>query len=277
MYMSEFDIVYISYDEPNCEEHWADLRRKAPWARRVHGVKGFDAAHKAAAEEASTDFFITVDGDNKVEPSFLEAKIDDHLVIEDHVLSFASKNNINGLIYGNGGLKIWPRKYVQNMSFHERENGESIVDFCWADEYKQKNILSSENFQNGSAYQAFRAGFREGVKMSLDRGNRIDPEMFSQKIVKDNLIRLKIWCTIGADVEYGDWAIYGARLGAYKTICTDWDHTLIKDYDWFSVYWEDIDQEPKSIEVMAHLNQRVGLGIVDYDKDQSLFYKETQL
>ena len=53
--VTELDIFYISYDEPNCEEHWADLLNKVPWAKRVHGVKGFDKAHKTAAEQSETD------------------------------------------------------------------------------------------------------------------------------------------------------------------------------------------------------------------------------
>ena len=38
--ISDFDVVYISYDEPNAERNWADLLSKCPWAKRVHGVKG---------------------------------------------------------------------------------------------------------------------------------------------------------------------------------------------------------------------------------------------
>ena len=53
--VTELDIFYISYDEPNCEENWADLQRKIPWAKRVHGVEGSDAAHKACAERAETE------------------------------------------------------------------------------------------------------------------------------------------------------------------------------------------------------------------------------
>jgi len=41
------DIVFLSYDEPNAEKNYADLLKKVPWAKRVHGVKGSDAAHKA--------------------------------------------------------------------------------------------------------------------------------------------------------------------------------------------------------------------------------------
>ena len=83
--VTELDIFYISYDEPNCEEHWADLLNKVPWAKRVHGVKGFDAAHKTAAEQSETDRFITVDGDNIVMDDFF---IIDFTIIFQYLFSF---------------------------------------------------------------------------------------------------------------------------------------------------------------------------------------------
>ena len=43
--VADCDVVYLSYDEPNAEKNWADLKSKAPRATRVHGVKGVDAAH----------------------------------------------------------------------------------------------------------------------------------------------------------------------------------------------------------------------------------------
>ena len=69
--VSDLDFVYISYAEPNKEENWADLKNKVPWAKRVDGVVGFDSAHKAAADIAETDFFISVDGDNIIDEKFL--------------------------------------------------------------------------------------------------------------------------------------------------------------------------------------------------------------
>ena len=48
--IDDIDFVFLSYDEPNAEKNFADLKRKVPWAKRVHGVYGFDAAHKACAE-----------------------------------------------------------------------------------------------------------------------------------------------------------------------------------------------------------------------------------
>ena len=112
--VTELDIFYISYDEPNCEEHWADLLNKVPWAKRVHGVKGFDAAHKEAAKQSETDRFITVDGDNIVMDDFFEQVLDvpdqdhDGNNISESIFSWNAKNILNGLVYGNGGLKCWP-------------------------------------------------------------------------------------------------------------------------------------------------------------------------
>ena len=34
--VTEYDIFYLSYDEPNAEENWADIKNKVPWAKRVH-------------------------------------------------------------------------------------------------------------------------------------------------------------------------------------------------------------------------------------------------
>ena len=74
--IKDLDFVFISYKEPNKEQNWADLKSKVPWAKRVDGVKGFDNAHKAAAEIAETDFFISVDGDNIIDNAFLLESLD---------------------------------------------------------------------------------------------------------------------------------------------------------------------------------------------------------
>ena len=117
--VNDLDFVYISYQEPNKEENWADLKNKVPWAKRVHGVKGFDNAHKAAAETASTDFFISVDGDNIIDDSFLLQTLDWSKTNPKHVHRWRGKNIINGLIYGNGGLVGWNRKTCLQMKIHE--------------------------------------------------------------------------------------------------------------------------------------------------------------
>ena len=72
--ISDLDFVYISFKEPNREQNWADLKNKVPWAKRVDGVVGFDNAHKAAANMAETDFFISVDGDNTIDEIIIASK-----------------------------------------------------------------------------------------------------------------------------------------------------------------------------------------------------------
>lgn len=241
--VTELDIFYISYDEPNCEEHWADLLNKVPWAKRVHGVKGFDAAHKACAEQSETDRFITVDGDNIVMPDFFEQTLDipdtdhDGNNIAESIFSWNGKNLLNGLVYGNGGLKCWPTEYTKTINTHEAATDGEGMEFCWKLNYIQLNDTFSEVHQTASPFQAFRAGFREGVKMSLDQGVRVRADEFIQKIWWGNYNRLQTWCNIGSDVENGLWAIYGARLGCEMTVLSDWDTNLISDYDWFKNFF----------------------------------------
>ena len=195
--VSELDIFYISYDEPNAEEHWADLLNKVPWAKRVHGVKGFDAAHKACANQSETERFITVDGDNIVMDDFFEQELDfpetdhDGNDIAQSIFSWNGKNILNGLVYGNGGLKCWPTEYTKTISTHEAATDGEGMEFCWKLNYIQLNDTFSEVHQTASPFQAFRAGFREGVKMSLDQGKRVKPLEFRNKIWYGNYNRLQ--------------------------------------------------------------------------------------
>jgi len=237
----EQDIIFLSYDEPNAEKNYADLLAKVPWAKRVHGVKGSDAAHKACAKLSETEYFTTVDGDNIVDPKYLELEIDIDGVkfTEDNVFSWCGNVHVNGLKYGNGGLKLWTRKFVNNMRTHENSDpsdDKGRVEFCFDDKYHQFDECYSESFTNASPFQAWRAGFREGVKMCLHQGTRVDD---LNKIWWKNYHRLLIWCNVGADVENGLWSIYGAREGAYLTMCTDWDYANVRDFEWLTTQWKE--------------------------------------
>lgn len=240
--LNELDVIFLSYDEDNCEENWADLESKVPWAKRVHGVKGSDAAHKAAANLSETDRFISIDGDNIVDASFFDMELDfDHPKLKGKAISWTAQNHINGLEYGNGGLKCWPKQYVLDMRTHENADSDderSKVEFCWDDSYIQMVNQYSVTFPNGSPRQAFRAGFREGVKMGLSQGGKVDPDNFKKSIWHGNYKRLITWCSVGADVENGLWAMYGTRLGCYMTNLTDWDYVNVRDFDYLNELWE---------------------------------------
>ena len=287
----DYDIIYLSYDEPNAEKNYADLCKKIPWAKRVHGVKGSDAAHKACAELSETDRFITVDGDNIVNTEFLSREFDltNHedahwnreVALENCVISWTAKNHINGLMYGNGGIKCWPKKKVLEMRTHEAAdpgNPHAQVDFCWDLEYIQVNSCYSEIFNNASPQQAWRAGFREGVKMALDRGIKPTLEQFHKNHWK-NLHRLYIWLMVGADVDKGLWAIYGARQGLVKTMLSDWDYVNVRDFDWLNDFWHTTVKDSNINNDIVSLGReivndlRLPIASVPLGHSQSKFFK----
>jgi len=282
---NEFDIIYLSYDEPRADEFYADVKKKWPWAKHVHGVKGFDAAHKACANASETERFVTIDGDNIVDEEFFNMEFEVPDDIEDCVFSWAARNHINGLKYGNGGLKCWPKQYVLDMRTHENAvEGTATVDFCWDTKYIQFEESYCETFTNGSPFQAFRAGFREGVKMTLDRGRKIRLAEINDAdaLWHGNIKRLEIWASVGADVKNGLWSVYGTRLGVYMANLTNWDHELIADYDWLKEFWlnevfyhtwtrDDIWQ--KSVDLGLQLRRSMNLNLGDLDEEASRFFK----
>ena len=181
--VSDLDFVYISYQEPNKEENWADLLSKIPWAKRVDGVKGFDNAHKAAAEKAKTDFFISIDGDNIIDESFLLQTLDWSKTNPKAVHRWRARNNVNNLVYGNGGLVGWTRETCLQMKTHENAKDEKAeIDFCWTVPHENLHNCYSTTVINATPQQAWIAGYREGVKMSLDQGKHIPPQNFKMSI-----------------------------------------------------------------------------------------------
>ena len=297
--LGDLDVFYISYDEPAKEEHWANLMMKFPFAKRVDGVKGFDNAHKECARQSDTDRFITIDGDNIVDEKFFDLAVSfpPETSLENSVISWSAKNMVNGLVYGNGGIKCWPVDLVLEMKTHENAEDETKkVEFCWDLNYIQMNNIYSEVYNAGSPFQAFRAGYREGVKMSLDEGRQVPVEDFQKRIWPKNYERLLTWCNIGADVENGIWACFGARLGCYDVnFVEDYKLENISSFDWFKTYFEeevllvckggsqkcsrtgvewDYDKlYDECLRIGDILNDKIGMEICDPTSETSLYFK----
>lgn len=222
-------VVFLSYRESNADSNYAHLKEMVPEALRVHGVKGFDTAHKRASEKAlelarardiDLPFFITVDGDNQTLSDFWFLTIEQmqeqaHYLSDktEYVLSWNSYNPITGLAYGNGGLKLWSHEFVRNMNTHESTD-EDVVDFCWRPGYFQLSHIFSTTHVNGSEKQAFTAGFREGVKMPLVAG-KSQGSVYETKSTAylTNLERLITWMSVGSHEPHGEWSILGALCG----------------------------------------------------------------
>ena len=274
----EQDIIFLSYDEPNAEKNYADLCAKVPWAKRVHGVKGSDHAHKAAAEQSDTDWFITVDADNIVDPKFFNLQLNLNDKNKDCVFRWKARNHINGLMYGNGGLSCWTKDFVNNMRTHENTDGrdETVVEFCFDPLYWPMYDCFSTTYPNGSAFHAWRAGFREGVKMCLNRGAKPTLAEFQQRVHQRNLDHLTIWHNIGADVEHGYWAMAGARQGTYMTMLTEWDHRQVQDFDALAELWKTVEStEPRLLagRVAEELNTQLDLPMLVMEGEASRFFK----
>ena len=283
--VADLDCIYLSYDEPQKEEFWLKIKNMVPWAKRVDGVKGSDAAHKAAGEASDTERFILIDGDNMPEESFFNIQLD--FTDKDEKFKLAqfrwkAVNSINGLRYGNGGMSSWTKTYVREMKTHEHQTEgdvSRIADFCLDSKdnlYWAMHDCYSTTYPNYTPFQAWRAGFREGVKMVLDRGAKPTVDTFKETVATRNLNNLTIWHNIGRDVENGEWAIYGARLGTYMTMLTEWDPANVQWFDNYTVLWEEhVNRDPdrESALLGASLTDKLGLPMHHFDGGQSKFFK----
>lgn len=283
--VADLDCIYLSYDEPQKEEFWLKIKNMVPWAKRVDGIKGSDAAHKAAGEASDTERFILIDGDNMPDESFFNMQLD--FTGKDqtyHKAQFRWKavNSINGLRYGNGGMSSWTKTYVRDMKTHEHQDEgdlSRVADFCLDSKdnlYWAMYDCYSITYPNHTPFQAWRAGFREGVKMVLDRGHCPTVDDFKERVASRNLNNLTIWHNVGSDVENGMWAIYGARLGTYMTLLTDWDHTKVQWFDNYLEMWQEHknkDPEYEANVLGVSLHDKLGLPMCILDKQQSMFFK----
>jgi hypothetical protein len=275
--VADLDCIYLTYDEPNKEQNWIKIQNMVPWAKRVDGVKGSDAAHKAAADTSDTSRFVLIDGDNIPDPAFFNLQLQLDSSNNDCVFRWKARNAINGLMYGNGGMSSWTKDFINNMRTHENSDGtaENDVEFCFYPNYWAMNDCYSTTYPNATPFQAWRAGFREGVKMALDRGAKITVAEFESRVNTRNYDNLCVWQSVGADADNGFWAIYGARLGTYMIMLEGWNHKQVQDFDTLAMLWKSFEQDgPDQCQGVGDaLRTRLGLPIVDMDSEESRFFK----
>lgn len=216
-----FDIVFISYQEPNADENWKNLVSRFPTAKRIHGVKGIHQAHIAAANSCWTKMFWIVDGDAQIVDDFDFSYIPDQWNTETvHV--WRSRNPINDMEYGYGGAKLFPTQLTIDMDTSKPDMTTSISDkFC------AMHDVSNVTMFNTGPFETWKSAFRECCKLS---SRVIDRQ-------KDNETqeRLHTWCTVGIDKPFGEYAIKGAKAGAaYGARNKDNIDNLkeINDFEW---------------------------------------------
>jgi hypothetical protein len=216
-----YDIVLISYQEPNADSNYSLLKERFPNAKRIHGIKGIHQAHIAAAKKCFTKMFWIVDGDAQILDDFnFEYEVDEWNLDTVHV--WRSINPINDLVYGYGGVKLFPRRMTINMDLSKPDMTTSI-----SNNFKTIPVTSNITAFNTDEFSTWRSAFRECAKLSskiIDRQNNEETQE-----------RLETWCTVGSDRKFGKWAISGACAGrkyGYDNKDNSDALKLINDFDW---------------------------------------------
>jgi hypothetical protein len=187
----------------------------------VHGVKGIHQAHIAGAKLCNTELFWIIDGDATIVDDFnfdyQVARWDKEMV---HV--WRSQNPINDMVYGYGGVKLFPTDLTINMDTSKPDMTTSI-----STKFKAVHDISNITAFNTDAFNSFKSAFRECTKLSS--------KVIDRQKNKETEERLRIWTTVGKERPYGEYAIRGAREGAAYGAANQGNTEALKkinDFDW---------------------------------------------
>jgi len=220
-----YDIVFISFNEPTADNRYSILLKQiltlSNAIYRVHGVSGIHQAHIEAAKLVRTKMFWVVDADAEMLPDFkFDIKLDPSE--EDIVHVWRSRNPINDLEYGNGGVKLLPTQLTLQMDTTNSDMTTSI-----SNRFKVMDTLSNITAFNVDPLSTWRSAFRECAKLA------------SRSILgqhnEESEYRLKVWTHIGGDRLYGKYAKGGASAGEWFGKTYKDDKTMlakINDYAW---------------------------------------------
>lgn len=216
-----YDMVFISYEETNADENYELILQRYPHCKRVHGVKGIHQAHIEAAKQCSTPMFWIIDGDAQIEDDFnFEYQVP--VWQWDHVHVWRSRNPVNGLVYGYGGVKLFPRELTINMDTNKPDMTTSI-----SSKFRAVQKVSNVTAFNVGEFETWKSAFRECCKLSskvIDRQKDVETDR-----------RLKIWSSIGRDKPFGEFAIRGAKEGTMYGTANKGNIEALKkinDFDW---------------------------------------------
>jgi hypothetical protein len=97
--------------------------------------------------------------------------------------------------------------------------------------------------------------------------------------VRNNLNILSTWCTIGADVDNGKYAMLGARMGCFYTVIEPNNEFFkIRDLTELEKYFAELAVENGNIDEELELfgnslRQQLDIPIAEYDAEDSRFYR----
>jgi hypothetical protein len=224
-----FDIIFISYNEPNATENLKLLRERFPLTKHVFNVKGIHQAHVEAAKRSFFEMFWVVDADAVILDDFkFDYEPPDHQ--RDHVHVWRSRNPINGLEYGYGGVKLLPKKLTLEMDLTKPDMTTSISPY-----FIPMEAVSNITAFNTDPFNTWKSAFRECCKLaSRTIEGQVDTETSA---------RLKVWCSLNDNAPYGYYAYLGALSGrdyGEKNAGNIPALRMINDFDWLKNQFEQI-------------------------------------
>lgn len=218
-----FNIVVLSYKEDLniVEQHIQKIEDKGFAVEHVRGVEGIFNAHKEASNKINSKMFWVVDADAEVVDDFDFDYIPD-VYDEEVVHVWASKNPINDLEYGYGGLKLFPTEMV-------REATSWGLDFTTglSSRFKAMPQVSCITKFNTDAFSTWRSAFRECVKLTLNEDSESNE-------------RLNAWLNTGGSADFAEEAQRGALEGnrfAKENKNDLVQLSKINDYKWLEEQW----------------------------------------
>ena len=216
-----FDIIFISYNELNAVDNFAKLKERFPLAKHVQGITGIHQAHIAAAKRSFSPMFWVVDADAIILDTF---NFDYQLTKEEHdiVHVWKSRNPVNGLEYGYGGVKLLPKKLTIDMDVTSTDMTMNI-----SNKFKAMEEISNITAFNTDPFSTWRSAFRECCKLVVNAN-------------EEALSRLSVWCTINDAVPYGYYAYLGALAGqtyGQKNASNKEALDKINDFSWLEARW----------------------------------------
>jgi hypothetical protein len=192
------DVIFISYDEPDAEKNWAELKNKTPRAKRVHGVSGMELALEAAADQSSTPWYYAVFAKTKIYENFDFSFVPDYMQQPKHYI-FDCLNTVNQLQYGHMGIVMYNCQGIKTLN-QQKNFG---LDYTLSFPHESIPVLSCYGNFDQSPYHTWRTAFREAAKLAYFES--VAPSV-------DGAYRLGVWQT-RASGQYAEWCLAGARDG----------------------------------------------------------------
>lgn len=234
-----YDVFYLYYNDYQ-EENFNQLKKFCPFVKQISNISGIWNAHYHCANQAKTNYFFVVDAD-----CFVYENVFNEIGEENFVKVFRSLNPINGLIYGWGGIKLFPKELILNTKIPEK-----YLDMTTNWNIKVIDTLASENRFNTNEFSTWRSAYREVTKIKywihklLDNSWKedkffswIDTNEKYENFLNTQQERLNVWCKIAfKHKDFYEYSLKGANQ-AIKDFDLEKIH-LINNYEYLEKYFK---------------------------------------